>query len=212
MTENSETTRLFLIRHAETDANSGHRYQGLTDNRLNEKGLWQARRLGERLSGEKLSAVYSSNLTRARETAEIIAGYHDLDVVTLKDLRELDFGEWEGLTGEEIAQTYPQLFERWVAGDFDVEIPGGEKRKLFLERVDNTLSQILDAHRGHTVALVSHGGPLKCILCDALATNPMGFWYFRLDNASVNLVEYDGDSHVVMFVNDTCHLRDERKS
>jgi broad specificity phosphatase PhoE len=207
MTEKDQITRLFLIRHAETDANSGHRYQGLTDNRLNEKGLWQARRLGERLSGEPLRAVYSSTLKRARETAEIIASYHKLDVVSLQDLRELDFGQWEGLTAEEIAHKYPEIFQKWANGDFEAEIPRGEKRKTFLERIKQGLGGILSAHRGETITLVSHGGPLKCILCDALATNPMGFWYLRLDNASVNLIEYDKDRHVVIYVNDTCHLR-----
>lgn len=207
MAQQNEITRLFLIRHAETDANSGHRYQGLTDHRLNETGLWQARRLGERLASEPLSCVYSSTLTRAAETAEIIASHHNIKVLSLDSLKELDFGAWEGLTAEEIAQKYPDLFQRWVNGDFNVEIPGGERREAFLSRIKKAMSHIVNTHRGETVAVVSHGGPIKCIICDALATNPMAFWYFRLDNACVNLIEYNQDRHLVIYINDTCHLK-----
>ncbi len=206
MSEDNNITRLFLIRHAETEANSKKRYQGQTDHGLNEKGRKQAQRVGIRLASEPLSGIYSSVLERAKETAERIAIYHGLEVITMESLNELNFGDWEGLTAEEISKQYPELFRKWTNGELDIQIPGGENRKLFLERINKALSSILQTHQGKTVAVVTHGGPIKSIICQALRTEPNAFWHFREDNGAINLIEYNQGHHTVMFINDICHL------
>lgn len=207
MAENN-ITRLFLIRHGETEANLEKRYQGLTDYGLNERGISQAEKVGFRLAREPLSIIYSSTLKRARETAEKIAVHHNLEVITVETLKELNFGNWEGLTAEEIGRLYPEIFQKWTKGEFDIQIPGGENRKLFLERINQAISTIIEEHQGQTVAVVTHGGPIKSIICQSLGTEPRAFWNFRQDNGAINLIEYNQDYHTVMFINDTCHLND----
>lgn len=156
---------ILLVRHGETDWNVERRVQGQTDRPLNAAGRAQARALADRLAGEQLHAVYSSDLSRARETAELVAGRHGLDVVILPDLREKDFGSWEGLTEREIAMRFPEARPgHW--GD-------GETAVALAERVVRALGHIAAAHHGERVLVVSHGGPIRAALRRAGSSGPL---------------------------------------
>ena len=150
-----ETTILF-VRHGETDWNLERRVQGHTDRPLNETGRAQARALAAELSDERLTAVYSSDLVRAHETAAIVAEPHGLEVTVLPDLRERDFGTWEGLTDDEIRNRFPQASTgHWG----DAETPAEMTR-----RVVDALERIAAAHPGGRVLVVAHGGPARALL------------------------------------------------
>ncbi|MDE3026572.1 MAG: histidine phosphatase family protein [Acidobacteriota bacterium] len=138
-------TTLLLVRHGETDWNAQGRLQGHTDRPLNEYGRRQARRLAEELAAERLDAVYSSDLARARETAEIVGERLSLAVVVDPDLREKDWGSWEGLTGEER----------------DAVEFVGETTEEHRRRVLGALARIADRHPRGRVLVVTHGGSLR---------------------------------------------------
>jgi len=149
-------TEILFVRHGETDWNVEHRVQGHSDRPLNATGEQQARTLAEDLRSERIDAVYASDLSRASETARIVAEERGLEVVVLPALREKNFGTWEGLLDSEIFERFPHAREGpW--GD-------GEGTEEVAERVVTALHEIADRHPGGRVLVVSHGGPLRAVL------------------------------------------------
>ena len=146
-------TELLLVRHGETDWNAELRWQGHADPPLNARGREQARALAEQLSGERFDAVYTSDLRRARETADEVAARLGIEPVPLADLREVDVGEWSGLTYAEIEARWPGA-ERWHVG---------ETPEAMAERVVAAARRIAAEHPDGRVLLVSHGGPIRAI-------------------------------------------------
>jgi broad specificity phosphatase PhoE len=159
-------TTILLVRHGETDWNRERRIQGQSDPPLNELGRDQSRALAEALAGEHVDAVYASDLSRARETAEILAAQLGLPVVVDPELRELHFGPWEGRTVEELEARYADAFGRWVSGG-EAEWEGGEMHAAMADRVRRAVRRIASTHAGGRILLVAHGGPVRVLLMDA---------------------------------------------
>ena len=159
-------TTILLVRHGETDWNRERRIQGQSDPPLNDMGRDQAHALAQTLGGEEIDAVYASDLARARETAEILAAELGLPVVVDPELRELDFGPWEGQTVEELEARYPDAFGRWVDGG-QAEWDGGETHAAMADRVRQAVRRLAAAHAGGRILLVAHGGPVRVLLMDA---------------------------------------------
>lgn len=160
----AETT-ILLVRHGETDSNAEGRIQGQTNTPLNERGRAQAQALADELAGESIAAVYSSDLDRARETAEILAGRLDLPVVVDPALRERNFGSWEGRTVDELEARWPGAWARWREGD---EGEGDVEDHLALAaRVRDAIHRLAAAHPGERILIVAHGGAMRVILTDA---------------------------------------------
>jgi len=154
-------TTLLLARHGETDWNRAHRWQGHADRPLTDRGRAQAGALAERLADIALDAVYSSDLRRARETAQAVARAHGLDVVELPELREVNVGSWQGLTRDEAETRFPHGFRRWFAGGTGWD--DGETYTEMSARVLAAVVRIATDHRGGRVLIVSHGGPIRAI-------------------------------------------------
>jgi len=152
-------TELVLVRHGETDWNRERRFQGHADQPLNDTGREQARALAAELSREQIDAVYSSDLARARETAEILAAALDTEVVALRELREIDVGEWQGLTWPEIEHRFPQGVLAWCERGYGWE--RGETYEHLGERVVAALSRIAARHPAQRVLVVGHGGTVR---------------------------------------------------
>jgi broad specificity phosphatase PhoE len=150
---------LVLVRHGETDWNRERRFQGHADPPLNETGRDQARALAEALGREKIDAVYTSDLARARETAEILAAPLGADVVVLRDLREIDVGEWQGLTWAEIEERFPEGVRAWRERGYGWE--QGESYERLGERVVAALRRIAAGHPSQRVLVVGHGGTVR---------------------------------------------------
>ena len=160
-------TTILLVRHGKTDWNLERRVQGQTDRPLNETGVRQARELAAALAEERVDAVFSSYLVRAHETARIVAERRGLDVTVLPDLREKDFGSWEGLTDVEVLSRFPDARSRpW--GD-------AESTDDVAHRVLAALHRIADSHPGGSVVVVAHGGPLRAVRaqCGRPANGPI---------------------------------------
>jgi broad specificity phosphatase PhoE len=153
-------TTLLLVRHGETDWNRDGRWQGHSDTHLNDVGREQALRVAGELHG--VDVVYSSDLARARETAEIIVGALGLDVRFDPRLRERSFGAWEGLTAPEIEADFHEAHARWLAGD-GAGADDAEPFAAFGARVTDFLEETLERHPDETVLLVAHGGSIRVI-------------------------------------------------
>ncbi len=134
-------SRLLLVRHGETRLNSRERFWGKTDVELNEIGVKQAEQLRDRLATQKIDVAYASNLKRASVTAGIIVSPHQLEVTTCADLAEIDFGEFEGLTFEEISRLHPEMVAQWVNWSVS-QFPGGESTRKLSTRVTRFLPQL----------------------------------------------------------------------
>jgi broad specificity phosphatase PhoE len=158
-------TRILLVRHGATDWNTYKRAQGHADIDLNEEGRLQALRSANDLKTYEIQAVYSSDLRRAVDTARAIAANHDLEVKIDPDLREIDQGEWEGLTVEEIRDRWPEL---WGPARHYNPRPGGETPEQVRRRALKALQRIVDDHPQGTVVIVSHGGTIRWIIAEAL--------------------------------------------
>jgi broad specificity phosphatase PhoE len=159
------STTILLARHGETDWNAGRRFQGHADPPLNERGLAQARELSRALAHLQLDAVYSSDLRRASETARIAIQDRPLRVQELRELREVDVGEWSGLSAAEIEQRDPEGLHRWrngAAGWRD-----GESFEEMRERIVATLHRLADEHPDGTLLVVSHGAAIRAALAHA---------------------------------------------
>jgi probable phosphoglycerate mutase len=160
-------TTLILVRHGETDWNRDGRWQGHADAPLNDRGREQARALADELADENVAAVYSSDLSRARETAEIVAARLNRPVDVDARLREVHVGGWSGLTTEEIETRFPDDVARWRAEDPQHTFDGGESYAAMGERVVAALEEIAARHPGKHVLVVLHGGPIRALLAHA---------------------------------------------
>ena len=152
-------TTFLLARHGETDWNAQRRVQGHSDTPLNETGRAQAVALATTLEGTELDAIYSSDLARARETARVVADRLGLPVRQLPELRERNFGSWEGLTDTEILERFPDA-KSGTWGD-------GETKEEMTKRVLRALRRIADAHPSGRVLVVTHGGPVRSLLVES---------------------------------------------
>ena len=201
-------TRLYLVRHGITTWNSAGRMQGHTDVPLSEEGVRQADLLAKRFAVEKIDAVYSSDLSRARKTAEAIAAAHRLSVIATPHLREYGLGAWEGKTEAEIIEFGDEeLLNAYRLNPMKHRPREGESLESIWQRILGVRDEILSSRPEETVVVVGHGGSLKVILADALASYHGGLRRIWLDNASLSIVGYLGERVTVRLMNDTGHLR-----
>jgi probable phosphoglycerate mutase len=154
-------TTLLLARHGESDWNRAKRWQGFADRPLTDRGRRQAEELADRLDETDLDAVYSSDLQRARHTAEVVARRKGLEVRTTPDLREVDVGSWSGLTRAEAEARFPEAYARWLKGEEGWE--DGETYEQLAARVVKAMKRMAAAHDGGRVLVVAHGGTIRAI-------------------------------------------------
>jgi broad specificity phosphatase PhoE len=153
---------IHLVRHGETDWNRELRWQGHSDRPLNERGRKQAHALADALAGKSFAAVYASDLSRATQTAEILAGRLNLSVIVDPNLREIDVGSWEGFTLQELQERSPEAVTRWEEhGEHGWE--GGESHDQMAARVRDAVRAIAARHEDKDVLVVCHGGPIRVL-------------------------------------------------
>jgi probable phosphoglycerate mutase len=202
-----EATRIIAIRHGETAWNVDSRIQGQLDVGLNDKGRQQARRVGEALSGEPISAVYSSDLGRAHETAQSIAEAAGIPVVPKEGLRERGFGMFEGKTFDEIHQTWPEHAQNWRRRIPEWKPPeGGESLLELRERVTRTMTELAARHPGEQIVVVAHGGVLDALyrLATGQEVNSPRTW--ELPNGAINRLLWTPEGFTLVGWSDTQHL------
>jgi ribonuclease H / adenosylcobalamin/alpha-ribazole phosphatase len=201
------TTVTHLLRHGQTEHTPERRFSGSSDVPLSERGRAEARAAALALKDRGIDVVVSSPLERCRETARAAAEVLGLEVAVDDDLRELDFGEWEGLTGDEARARSPLAVRRFFAGT-DVRAPGGESIADVSARVARSRARILERHAGRTVLVVSHVTPIKLLLAAGLGVGDEVVHRVFLEAASLCTVAWSSDGRSsVRLVNDTGHLR-----
>ena len=201
-------TRFILVRHGETIANRDFRYIGASDNVLTEHGQVQATQLAAALSVLPVAAVYSSPRQRAYQTALPIASRHGLTVQILEDLREVDFGIWEGLSRGEVIARSVQDVEYLLAWERETALapPAGESLDAMHRRVSAVIEKLVQAHPDQTIVLVSHVGPIKAVLCAALGAPVSAAFRIFLDPATISVVDWRQPQPVVRLLNSHSHL------
>jgi probable phosphoglycerate mutase len=204
-------TTIVLVRHGETEWNRSDRFRGRYDVPLNDAGISQAKASAERIREEfSPRAVYSSPLSRAMTTARIIADLCALPVRTHPGLVDIDYGEWQGLSVDEVNQHWPDLSTAWRQKPETAAIPGGESLSLVRERALEAVRELARRHDGETIVMVSHTVVNRLILLGVLGAGNDRFWRLRQDTCAINLIFAEGPEYSLGLLNDTGHLRDAR--
>jgi probable phosphoglycerate mutase len=204
----SETTRIILVRHGETDWNRIERFRGQADVPLNDTGLFQAAAAGRRVAAEWTpSAVYASPLSRAVQTAEAIASHFNLPVQAHPGLSDINYGEWQGLTPEQARQRSPVQAENWYHHPEQAVIPAGETLADLRARAMQTVNELAELHKGETIVLVGHTVINRIILLGIMGLGNERFWALKQEPCAINVFEVLKGDFVLVSLNDTCHLR-----
>jgi len=200
---------VYLVRHGETESNKEKRFQGWSESPLSDKGLRQAEKAGFFLGTKGIDAVYSSDLKRAVHTARIIGANCGVEPVDTPLLREINFGQWEGLTYNEIEAEWGNIIREWFDDPFCRSAPDGETLEDVRERVDSftgKLAGYAENSGNQRVVLVSHGGTIRVFLYYALGLTREQFWNLKVENASLSLVHLEQGSVKVVYYNRVDHL------
>jgi probable phosphoglycerate mutase len=204
-------TRVFLVRHGATQLTAENRFSGAVGIDLSDEGRWQTTRLAQRLAESEIAAVYCSPLSRTVETAAILADPHRLAPIHRDGLREIGHGHWEGLTRADVEAQFPGEYEEWDADPFTFAPSGGESGVAVLARAIPVVREIVTAHQGQRVIVVSHKATIRLILSSLLGFDPRGY-RDRLDQspACLNVVDFrDPVRARLMLFNDVSHYRDQ---
>ncbi len=204
-------TEIILARHGETEWNVAEIFRGRIDVGLNETGVKQAELLAEYLSNLKIEAVYSSPLKRALKTAEMIASRNKLEVNIAPGLIDCDFGEWQGLSNQEVQAKYKELYAAWVNHPELVKMPGGESLDDVRKRALVVVDEVVAKHEG-TVVLVSHRVVNKVLICTLLGLDNSHFWNIRQDTGAITVFSYERNRFILTKHNDTSFLESVQKT
>jgi broad specificity phosphatase PhoE len=205
-------TEIILVRHGETDFNASGIFRGRADAPLNENGRRQAALLGEYLSNEKLSVIYSSPLIRAVKTAEAIAGHHRLGVNIADSLNDIDCGEWQGLSLNEVQARDEETYRDWLDTPEQVRIPGGESLQEVQDRVLPFVQDAVLKYKGGIIVLVSHRVVNKVLICTLLGLNNSFFWNFQIDTGGISRFQFNGNTVVLTGHNDISFMKTVKRA
>lgn len=201
------TTRVFMVRHGATVLSAEDRFAGVTDVELSEEGREQARRLAERLSGEKIAAVYASPLGRTIETARILAAPQNLQVQTCDGFREISHGHWEGMRRREVEEKFPEEMAEWEKDPYTFAPEGGESGLAVTARALPALIHLVREHPGENILIVSHKATIRLLLSSLLGFDSRRY-RDNLDQkpAALNIVDFRDPTRArLTLFNDTSH-------
>jgi len=200
-------TRVIIVRHGRTEWNRVERFRGRVDIGLDEVGMKQAEVAAKRIREWPISAIYSSPLRRAMDTAEIIAAPLELNVQPMSGIIDIDYGSWQGLSTEQVVARDDSLYSRWIKSPYEVKFPGGESFTEVRERVASAIGDLIQQHPKETFVLVSHKVICQILILNLLGLDSSHFWQITQDVCAMNLFEVRGGIPSVLFLNDTCHLK-----
>lgn len=204
--DEGEALELWLVRHGETTWNASRRYQGQSESDLSPLGRDQAEAARRRLQGIHFRGAFASDLRRAVQTAEIILDGTGVPLVASHLIRELHFGCFEGLTIEQIRDTYPEEYRAWATDLVTVAPPGGETLRQQCDRAGEFLADLTREDGGGRYLVVAHGGSIRALLFEALGLDLRLYWRVAVANASLTVVAYAGKKWRLRLLNDVCHL------
>lgn len=200
-------TKIFLVRHGETEWNRLGKFQGCIDTNLSKEGIVQAECVSKKFNGN-FDYIYSSPLKRAFHTAEIICANKEIKPVIVSELREINFGEWEGLTIKEISKNFPSELYRWRNDELEAPMCGGDLSiKKASMRAKTAIEEIVSKHKGDSVIIVAHGGIIKAALVGLFGWNMTMYHKIIIGNTSISEIDFDDELNpIIIRLNDTSHL------
>ncbi|WP_099188747.1 histidine phosphatase family protein [Tepidibacter mesophilus] len=199
--------KFIFIRHGLTLDNESMRLSGFIDSKLSDIGKNQAKQTSIRLKNEKIDLIYSSPLKRAMNTAREISRIKNISINVCDEFKEMNFGDFEGLTFQEIESNYKEEYERLKNESFEYSFPNGENMIGFHDRISNKIDDIIKNNDGKTVLIVSHAGVIRACLSHLISKDHTYHWNFKIDNCSMTIVEVVDDFSVIHNLNNTEHLR-----
>lgn len=191
-------TRLHLIRHGEVEGAEEKRYNGQSDVALTPKGLAQIGFLQMRIQKLPISAVYCSDLSRCVDGAMLLASCYDLQPIINSELREIDAGDWQGMTWDEILKKHPKLWKQRLKDIVNTPFPNGENLLNVAERIRPIVGDLAERHQGEEIIVVAHGGVNRIILLDAIGAPLESLFSIEQDFGCLNSIDYYADGNSVV--------------
>lgn len=202
----------YIVRHGQTNWNILGKTQGHGNSDLTEKGIEQATELADSLAkNHKIDYIFSSDLGRAVQTANILGDSLGINVCETPALREMGFGKWEGLLIDEIKMNYADIYNTWRNEPHLVEIPEGETLHIIKDRVDNFINELNKKYDNKHILLVTHSVTVRVMLLSFLNSGMENIYRIKQDNTSLNIVEYRDYGPVIIKMNDTTHIKNNEK-
>ncbi len=201
------STVILLIRHGETVWNRGRIFRGVYDIPLNENGRIQAGHVAKALASRHLDAAYTSPLSRAHETAQIVLDPHRIEAIIHEGLKDFNYGGWTGLQADEVARRWPAEHTRWTNNPHGMRVPGGDTLQEVFDRAFGAVEEITQKHKGQIVALFAHRVVNKLLVLGMLTLGLKRFPFIRQDNCCISEFERTETGDIMVCLNDTAHIR-----
>ncbi|NMS89307.1 histidine phosphatase family protein [Clostridioides difficile] len=201
----------YIVRHGQTDWNLLGKTQGHGNSDLTPQGIEQAKELSEDIGKYSIDYIFSSDLGRAMQTAQILGDKLNLEVQKTEALREMGFGVWEGLLIKEIQKDYSDIYSTWRNEPHLVNIPEGETLKLIKDRVDSFIKELNEKYDNKNIILVTHSITLRVMLLSFLESGMENIYRIKQDNTALNIVEFKDYGPVIVKMNDTSHIKNHVK-
>jgi len=203
-------TKVYVVRHAEAEGNLYRRIHGHYDSLLTDLGIRQLEALRKRFESIHIDAVYSSDLYRARKTASAIYEPKGLPLVTMPELREIGMGEWEDLCWADVERNMPEQYRYYNIEPHKWSVEGSEDFYKLSERIVGTITSLAEKHEGQSIAVVTHGGAIRALLCSLMGLPPEDICkVYYCDNTAVSLLVYENGKFTIEYMNDNSHLPEE---
>ena len=200
-------TKVYLVRHGQTEWNKKLTFRGRIDVPLNEAGHREARAISDALKDKNIEAIYTSPLRRSIETAQPFAKFCRLKIVAVQGLIDISYGDWEGLTFNEVKKRYSDQYDKWEKRPDLIRFPHGETLDEAKERSFRAFKNIVKKNPGKSILIVPHRVINKVLLCALLGLSNSHFWEIKQDTGCINLIEYLNNRFILSLMNDTCHLK-----
>ncbi|KPU28131.1 phosphoglycerate mutase [Caloranaerobacter sp. TR13] len=200
--------KIIITRHGQTNWNIIGKVQGQKDIKLNEIGINQAKKLAIKLSKEKIDVIYTSDLKRSYQTAKIISDIIKTNIIIDKNLREICFGNWQGLTLTQIKKDFNKEYIIWRTKPHKFSLPGAEKLIEVQERMKKVINKVLHSNY-QNILIVSHSTAIKALILGILDIDLAKFNNIKIDNTSITIIEYHNTVPIIRLLNDTCHLKED---
>jgi len=201
-------TKVYLVRHGQTDWNKKLTFRGRIDVPLNEAGHREAKAISDALKDKDIDAIYTSPLRRSIETAQPIAKFFHLEIVPVGGLIDISYGNWEGLTFSEVKKQYSDQYDKWEKRPDLIRFPHGETLGEAKKRSFRAFKNIVKENPGKSILIVPHRVINKVLLCALLGLSNSHFWEIKQDTGCINLIEYLNKRFILSLMNGTCHLKE----
>lgn len=200
-------TKLILIRHATTKDNQDKKLSGHIDSKISDIGLKQIEKLTNHLEDIHIDKIYTTTSSRTKDTIKNIARIKEIKIVEINALKEIDFGDFEGITFDEIKNNYPNEFNSMIEKGYEYKYPNGESLIDSFIRVSSEIKDIIKRDRDKTILICAHGGTIRNIISYLLSGDYKYHWNFRIDNVSITILEIDNGFTIIDKINDTSFIK-----